>query len=81
MELAKVVMAMLKTLIDWQASTFLADTRSAVMMIVMLDSLLTYIITTAGSTRKASKMESLLVVSGSILIAWIAADAYVTGGK
>ena len=82
MELLKAIISILKALIDWQVTTFLADARSAVIVIIVMNCLLAYVLMICGINRKPGKAEGLIVALAAFVIAYIAADAYVsTGGN
>ncbi len=81
MELLKALIAVLKDFIDWQVNTFLADARSAVIVIVAMNCLLTYVMVISGVNHKPGKAEGLIIALASFTIAYIVADAYVLGGN
>ena len=76
MPLLRALLAMLKSLIDWQVTAFLSDAQSAVMIFMIMDLLMFYLLVTTGMSRKPSKMEGLLIVVAALVIGYVASDAY-----
>lgn len=77
MDLLRALMAMFKTLVDWQTEVLLADARSAVMVIIVMDLLVFHLLVMAGISRRPGKLEGLIVVGVALVIAYVASDAYI----